>query len=74
MTVDEILCEVHRLPDRSTLASELTARDRVALALAAGAAYTTELVGTMWQVVITDLVSITDRAGGGWNIVVKESK
>lgn len=66
--IDRITREFTRLPPKGTPAAELTNRDKLALAIAAGVPY--ELVFEGLAVTLRSRVpfSITDRGDGGWDV------
>lgn len=69
---DDILGDVYRqftvLPRAGTPAAELTDRDKVALGLAAGVPFDTEMVCGMLTVRLLKNIGVADRGDGGWII------
>jgi hypothetical protein len=67
---EEIIRQVTAIPPKSRKAADLTDRDKTALALAAGASYRTEMIGTMLHFHIDNLVGFSDRPEGGWFVMI----
>lgn len=70
---DQAIREFTRLPRPGTPAAELTDRDKVALALAAGARFRTRMEGTMLHLDILDLVGVVDRGDGTWIVAIRRA-
>lgn len=59
----------HRLPEKGTPAAELTERDRLALASAAGVPVEFEFDGTHVTMRSKVPFAITDQGDGGWIVI-----
>lgn len=65
-----VLRQMTALPPRSKPVADLTDRDKVALALAAGAPYITEMIGADFTIRTAVPVGIVDRGDGGYIIAI----
>ena len=66
MNIDEVLQRFTTLPRKGTPAADLTERDKLALCIAAGAPFVTEMVGMVLTVRTTVPCGVADRGDGGY--------
>ena len=71
---EQMLRQVTALPRRGTPAAELTERDKLALALAAGAPWASEMNGTRLTFRTTVPVGVADRGDGGYIVAIGQPR
>lgn len=67
----QMIRQVTDLPRHGTPAAELTERDKLALCLAAGAPYTSEMNGNMLTFRTTVPCGVADDGKGGWIVAIR---
>ncbi len=67
---DRMIREFTELPRKGKPAAELTRRDKVALAIAAGAAFDTVWEGSTVTLRVAVPIGVADRGDGGWLVVI----
>jgi hypothetical protein len=68
--MEDLMQQFIAMPKRGTPAAKLTSRDRLALALAAGAPYTISMLDCKLTVATAVPVGIADRGDGGYIVAI----
>lgn len=73
-TIDSLIQQFTASPRKGTSVADLSDRDRLALAIAAGAPFETVMDGHMLTLRTTELIGIADRGDGGYIVAIGKFK